>query len=170
MKKTLTFLMAAMVISLMASCFGGGSNEPQLSEKAKMLMANTWAADLNADLKGNGEALKEGTGIGHEMELKGDVAKIGDFLAAKWNFGRGSKDPSKLVYSISTGEGFFSATVESGLWELAADDQTLLLRKWDDQKGDYVETPEEYTITELTADKLVWQKKGDLSPSYFVKK
>ena len=74
-------------------------------------MGKTWAADLNADLKGNGEALKEETGVGHDMELKGDVAKIGDFLAAKWLFGRGQKDPSKLVYSISTGEGFFSATL-----------------------------------------------------------
>ena len=169
MKKTLTFLMAALVISLMASCFGG-SNEAQVSEKGKMLMGKTWTADLNADLKGNGEALKEETGVGHEMELKGDVAKIGDFLAAKWLFGRGQKDPSKLVYSITTGEGFFSATVESGLWELGADDKTLLLRKWDDEKGDYVETPEEYTILELTNEKLSWQKKGDLSPSYFVAK
>ncbi len=169
MKKTLTFVMAAFVISLMASCFGG-SNEAQVSEKGKMLMANTWAADLNADLKGNSDAVEDATTIKHDIQLGGDVAKIGDFLAAKWNFGRGSKDPSKLVYSISTGEGFFSATVESGLWELSADDKTLLLRKWDDEKGDYVETPEEYTILELTAEKLSWQKKGDLSPSYFVAK
>ena len=48
MKKTLTLVMAAFVISLMASCGGGAKTELNLSDEAKMLMNKTWYPDTKA--------------------------------------------------------------------------------------------------------------------------
>ena len=150
MKKTFTFLMAAMVISLMTSCFGGGSKaELNLSNEAKMLMNKTWYPDTKAD-----------------TQFDGDIEKIGNFFAGKYFFGTPDDDPTDLVYSYKVGEGLLSSTY-AGRWKLLDDNKTLLLYAYDYEAKKYRTDADTCTILELTAETLVWQKKGALLSEHF---
>ena len=149
MKKTLTFLMAAMVISLMTSCGGGAKQELNLSDEAKMLMNKTWYPDTKAD-----------------TDLGGDIEKIGNFFAGKYLFGTPDDDPTDLVYSYTVGEGILSSTY-AGRWKLLDDNKTLLLYAYDYDANQYKTEADTCTITELTPETLVWQKKGVLLAEHF---
>ncbi|MBP5368920.1 MAG: hypothetical protein J6Z01_10755 [Bacteroidales bacterium] len=149
MKKTLTLVMAAFVISLMASCGGGAKTELNLSDEAKMLMNKTWYPDTKAD-----------------TQLGGDIEKIGNFFAGKYLFGTAEDDPSNLVYSCTSGEGFFSSTT-AGRWKLLEDNKTLLMYSYDYDAGAYKTDADTCTILELTPETLVWQKKGVLLSEHF---
>ncbi len=158
--------MALVAMVVMASC---GSSEHEYTAQEKILVSHIWAADVNADIKAGTDAMKEETGISADgFQLKGDVAKIGDFLAEKYQFGKGENDPSQLVYCIRTGEGFFSAVTEAGLWKMSADGKTLEMAVWDDEAGDYSKEWVKCEIIELSDTKLVWKKDGDVTNSYFV--
>ena len=84
-------------------------------------------------------------------------------------FGIDKKDPSKLSYSRTIGEGFLSSSV-LGYWNFNESETDIIMREWDSQLGKEKE-PVTYNIVELTAEKLVIQKEGDSSPNiYFPKK
>jgi hypothetical protein len=147
----------------------GGGKKADLSEKAKLLTSVSWKLDPNATLKGTTDKIEDTTTIKANIELKGDVKKIADFLAETVVFGVDTKDPSKLSYSRTVGEGLFSTQV-LGYWEMTPDESGIILKEWDDQ-AQAEKAPVKYTIVELSAEKLVIQKEGDASPNiYFPKK
>jgi len=158
--------MALVAMVVMASC---GSAEHEYTAQEKILVSHIWKADLNADIKAGTDAMKEESGISADgFQLGGDVAKIGDFLSSKYQFGKGENDPSMLVYAVTNGEGFFSAVSEAGLWKMSADGKTLEMAVWDDEAGAYSDKWTKAEIIELTDTRLVWMKEGDATKSYFV--
>jgi hypothetical protein len=172
MKKTMKLMLTFSIIGALffiSACGGGGGEKVELSEKGKLLTSISWKLDPNATLKGTTDLVEDTTGITADIELKGDVKAFADFVAETVVFAIDSKDPSKLSYSRTIGEGFLSSSV-SGYWEFNADETAVIMKEWDDQAGKEKE-PVTYNIVELTADKLVLQKEGDASPNiYFPKK
>ena len=153
---------------LVTAC-GGGGEKVQLSEKGQLLTSISWKLDPNATLKGTTDAIEDTTGITADIELKGDVKAFADFVAETVVFAIDSKDPSKLSYSRTIGEGLLSSSV-LGYWDFNADETAVIMREWDNQAGKEKE-PVTYTIVELSSEKLVLQKEGDASPNiYFPKK
>lgn len=167
MKKLIIVLAAAMSLLAVASC---GSDGHQYTETELLLVDKYWAPDVNTNLQSNNDALEDATGIKSDFQLGGDVEKIGNFLAGKYLFGKGEKDPNELVYSITSGEGILSAVIGAGKWEMSEDGKTLFLTPYDYDVNAYAETPDKYEIIELTEDKLVWKKEGSEVPSVFVRK
>ena len=167
MKTSIKILVAALGLLALVSC---GEKGHKFTAQELLLVNKTWAPDVNANLQSSNEALEDATGIQSDIQLEGDVKKIGDFFAGKYLFGKGEKNPSELVYSITTGEGFLSAVTGAGKWSLSADGKTLSLIPYDYDAKAYAETPELYEIIELTEDKLVWKKEGSSVISTFVKK
>ncbi len=166
MKKIISLSVICAVL-ILTSC--GGGKKVELSEKGKLLTSISWKLDPNATLKGTTDKVEDSTSIKANIELKGDVAKIANFIAETVVFGTDKKDASKLSYSRTIGEGFLSSSV-LGFWNFNADETAVILREWDDQTGKE-KTPVTYTIVELSQEKLVLQKEGDASPNiYFPKK
>lgn len=171
MKKLTQFIAPLVVLSafLFAVACGGGGKKVELSEKAQLLTSINWKLDPNATLKGITDAVEDTTGITVDIELKDDVKAIADFIAETLVFGIDKKDPSKLSYSRTIGEGFLSVSVV-GYWEFNADESAVIMREWDSQ-ADKEKDSVTYTIVELTTEKLVLQKEDDASPNiYFPKK
>lgn len=137
MKKTMKLMLAFSVIGALffvSACGGGGGKKVELSEKGKLLTSINWKLDPNATLKGTTDAIEDTTGITANIELKGDVKAFADFVAETLVFGIDSKDPSKLSYSRTIGEGFLSSSV-LGYWEFNADETSVIMKEWDSQAG-----------------------------------
>jgi hypothetical protein len=147
---------------------GGGGEKATLTEKGKLLTSIAWKLDPNATLKGTTDSIKDTTGIVANIELKDDVKAIADFIAETVQFGIDSKDPSKLSYSRTIGEGFLSSSV-LGYWNFNEDESAVILREWDNNAGKEKD-PVTYKIVELTTEKLVLQKEGDMSPNIYFPK
>ena len=161
--------LGVIVAIFLASACGGGGQKATLSEKGELLTSIDWKLDPNATLKGTTDLVEDTTGITADIQLGGDVEKIANFLAETIVFGTDKKDPSKLSYSRTIGEGLFSSSVV-GYWEFNADESAIIMKEWDKQAGAEKE-PVTYTIVELSPEKLVLQKEGDASPNiYFPKK
>lgn len=170
MKKTFKWLMPLVVLSafLFAVACGGGGKKVDLSEKGQLLTSISWKLDPNATLKGTTDAVEDTSGITADIQLQGDVKKFADFVAETVIFAV-DKDPSKLAYSRTIGEGFLSSSVV-GYWEFNADESAIIMKEWDSQAGKEKD-PVTYTIVELSPEKLVLQKEGAASPNiYFPKK
>ncbi|OFX32789.1 MAG: hypothetical protein A2X08_07015 [Bacteroidetes bacterium GWA2_32_17] len=172
LSKSLTLLSFVALFIVAVSC-GGGKNskdaKAELTEKGKLLTSISWKLDPNATLKGTTDVIKDTTSITANLELKGDVKAMADFIAETVVFGIDKKDPSKLSYSRTIGEGFLSSSV-LGFWNFNESETAIIMREWDSQLGKEKE-PVTYNIVELTAEKLVIQKEGDASPNiYFPKK
>lgn len=179
--KTITSLFSAIFIAttllVFTGCGAGGdqkdgeNKEPEkvvLSEKGELLCSTNWKLDPNATLKGSTDTLQDKTNVTANIELKEDVKAFADFVAETVLFGIDSSDPTKLSYSRTIGEGFFSVSV-LGFWNFNADETAVILREWDSQAGKEKE-PVTYKIVELTKEKLVLLKEGDASPNiYFAK-
>jgi len=167
-KLTQSILSLAVLAALFFIVACGGGKKVDLSEKGKLLTSINWKLDPNATLQGTTDQIKDTTGITANIELKDDVKKIADFLSETVVFAIDSKDPSKLSYSRTIGEGFLSSSVV-GFWNFNADESAVILREWDNTAGKEKE-PVTYTIVELSADKLVLQKEGDSSPNIYMPK
>jgi hypothetical protein len=169
MRKTinLSFSIAVILFAIFAvSC---NSEKAKLSVKGELLTSTEWKLDPNATLKGTTDDIKDTTGVTANIELKGDVKKIAEFLSETLYFGIDESDKSKLSYSRKIGEGFFSSKVV-GFWVFSADEKSVILKEWDETAGKEKE-PVEYEIVELSKEKLVLLRKGDASPNiYFPKK
>ena len=171
MKKISKLVLTLVVIGaiLLVSACGGGGEKVKLSEKGELLTSINWKLDANATLKGTTDLIKDTTGITADIELKDDVKAFADFLSETVVFAIDTKDPSKLAYSRTIGEGFLSTSVV-GYWEFNADESTIIMKEWDKEAGKEKD-PVTYKIVELSKDKLVLQKEGDASPNiYFPKK
>ncbi len=176
MKNLLKSIFASGLIALffIAISCGGSKNEVKggdvvLTEKGKLISSIAWKLDPNATLKGTTDVIKDTTSIIANIELKGDVKKIADFMSETVVFGIDKSDKTKLSYSRTIGEGFLSSSV-LGYWNFNEGETAIIMREWDNQLGKEKE-PVTYNIVELTAEKLVIQKEGDASPNiYFPKK
>jgi hypothetical protein len=172
MKKTMKLMLSFSLIGsllLIMACGGGSGKKAELTEKGELLTSISWKLDPNATLKGSTDAIEDTTGITADIELKGDVKAFADFVAETVVFGVDTKDPSKLSYSRTIGEGLLSSSV-LGYWEFNADETAIIMKEWDSQAGKE-KAPVTYTIVELSPEKLVLQKEGDASPNiYFPKK
>ncbi len=152
----------------LASC-GGGAEKAKLTEKGELLTSIKWKLDPNATLKGTTDAIKDTSGITADIELKGDIGKIADFLSETLSFYPDEKNPPKLAYQKKYGEGLLS-TSTVGWWEFNADETAVIMKAWDSTAGKE-KAPVTYTIKELTKDKLVLLEEGSSSPNiYFPKK
>jgi hypothetical protein len=169
MKKTMKVIVPLMVIAaffMVIAC--GGGEKAKLTEKGQLLSSIAWKLDPNATLKGTTDSIKDTTGITANIELKDDVKKIADFIAETVQFGIDSKDPSKLSYSRTYGEGFLSTSIV-GYWSFNEDESAVILREWDNAAGKEKD-PVTYKIVELSREKLVLQKEGDLAPNIYFPK
>jgi len=164
-KSTLFVMSLAIVLFSVSFC---GKGKKELSEKGKLLISKQWKYDANANLKDGSNNIDSASGIKSDIQLKGDVGKIADFLSETLVFGHDSKDDTKLSYSRTIGEGMLSSSV-LGFWEMGADDKSVILKEWDNQAGKEKE-PVSYEIVEITAEKLVLKKQGDLTTSIYLAK
>jgi hypothetical protein len=171
MKKCARLILCFMILTAFVgfmACRGGGE-KVKLSPKGELLTSIKWKLDPSATLKGATDVLKDSTNIVADIKLEKDVKAFADFVAETLQFGIDKKDPSKLAFSRTIGEGFLSASVP-GYWNFNQDESAVVMREWDSQAGKEKE-PVTYKIVELTKDKLVLQKEGDAAPNiYFPKK
>jgi len=154
-----------MAVFVFVSC---GGKKAEFSEKGKLLTATSWKPDLNANIKGTTDNVDSTTGITADIQLQGDVAKIGEFMAGSLTFGRDENDPTKLSYERKYGEGLLSTSV-LGFWEFNADETAIIMREWDSAAGKEKE-PVTYQIVELSAEKLVLKKEGTEVPDIYLPK
>ncbi|PKP19908.1 MAG: hypothetical protein CVU05_10230 [Bacteroidetes bacterium HGW-Bacteroidetes-21] len=172
--KIVMVFVALFGVMTLVSCGNAGKNESKekenvvLSEKGKLLNSVSWKLDPNATLKGTTDVIEDTTKIIANIELKDDVKAIADFLSETVVFGIDQSDPTKLSYSRTIGEGFLSTSV-LGFWEFNDNETAIIMREWDDKAGKERE-PVTYDIVELSAEKLVLQKKGDASPNIYFPK
>jgi len=164
MKTTTKIFLPVFILAVLifAACGGG---KVKLSEKGELLSSKSWKLDPNATLKGTTDAIKDSTKIKADIELKGDVKAIADFIAETLVLGVDTKDKTKLSYSKTYGEGMFSTSI-LGYWSFNADESAIIMREWDNQAGKEKD-PVTYKIVELTKDKLVLQKEGDATPNIY---
>ncbi len=146
----------------------GGSKEAKVPEAGEKLMASAWKYDVNANLKKGSESAENTTGVSSDIQLKGDVGAMANFVAETLTFGRDKKDKSKLSYSKKIGEGLLSSSV-LGYWTMSEDGKTITLKEWDKKAGKEKD-PVNYTIVELAADKLVLMKEGEDTKKIYKKK
>jgi hypothetical protein len=171
MKKLTQSILSLVVLAtlLLAIACGGGGKKVQLTEKGKLLTSITWKLDPSATLEGVTDNLKDTSGITADIKLEGDVKKLANFAAETLVLGIDDKDPSKLSYSKTYGEGFLSTSIV-GYWHFNADETAIVQREWDKEAGKEKDSVV-YKIVELTDKKLVLQKEGDMAPNiYFPKK
>ncbi len=164
---TIIALAAVMFIAAGAVSCGKKKSKVKKSEKMTMLMAHNWKLDPNATIKGTTDAIEDTTGIKADIKLQGDVGAFANFLAETLVFGEDSKDKTKLSYSRTIGEGFLSSEV-LGFWSMSEDESSVILKEWDNQKGEL--PPVTYKIVELTDTKLTLQKEGGSTPNFYVAK
>jgi hypothetical protein len=131
-------------------------------------MASAWKYDVNANLKKGSESTEDATGVSSDIQLKGDVGAMADFVAETLTFGRDKKDKTKLSYQKKIGEGLLSSSV-LGYWSMSEDGKTITLREWDKKAGKEKD-PVTYTIVELADDKLVLMKEGEDTKKIYKKK
>ena len=148
MKTLATVALVAMVLLGVVACKKGASS----SETAKKLMAKSWKYDTNANLASGNESLEGNTGISSNIQLGGDVGAIADFASETLVFGE-DKNGKGLAYQKKYGSGIVSTKV-MGFCELKDNDKVLVLKEWDGKAGKEKE-PVEFTIKELTEEKLV---------------
>ncbi|WP_338790577.1 hypothetical protein [Bernardetia sp. MNP-M8] len=162
----LTSLFVALVFVVgFTSC---GSKEAKVPEAGEKLMASAWKYDVNANLKKGSENTEDATGVSSDIQLKGDVGAMADFIAETLTFGRDKSDKMKLSYQKKVGEGLLSSSV-LGYWTMSEDGKTLTMREWDKNAGKEKD-PVNYTIVELTDDKLVLMKEGEDTKKIYKKK
>jgi ABC-type lipoprotein release transport system permease subunit len=173
--RILSAIFLAMFIVSLSSCGGGQkeneNKEPEkvvLSEKGELLCSQSWKLDPNATLKGTTDTLQDKSNITANIELKEDVKKIADFVSETVVFGIDSKNPTKMSYSRTIGEGFFSVSA-LGFWNFNEDESAVIMREWSDAEGKEME-PVTYKIVELTSERLVLLKEGDVSPNIYYAK
>lgn len=171
--KSISLLGLVSLFFVVVSCGGGKDAAKEdkvvLTEKGQLLTSITWKLDPNATIKGSTDVIEDTTNIVADIQLQGDVKAFADFVAETVVFGQDQKDPSKLSYSRTIGEGFLSSSV-LGYWNFNEDESAIIMKEWDSQLGKEKE-PVTYKIIELTSEKLVIQKEGDMSPNiYFPKK
>ena len=157
-----------LIVSILSTLLSSCGSDPASSPQAKMLIANAWKYDVNANLGKGQENLEESTSIKSDIELKGDVKKMADFAAETLIFAKDKKDPSKLSYKKQLGEGILSLSV-LGYWEISQDGKTLTLKEWDSKAGKEKE-PVNYTIEEISAEQLVLVKEGESTKRIYKKK
>lgn len=170
MRKTLKLIVSLMVMAsfgMLISC-GGGGEAVKLSEKGELITSIAWKLDPNATLKGTTDVIKDSTSIIADIELKDDVKAFADFLAETLQLGIDKKDKSRLSYSQTYGEGFLSTSV-LGYWKFNEDESAIIMSEWDNAAGKEKE-PVTYNIVELSREKLVLQKEGDISPKIYLPK
>ena len=169
MKRSVKIILPLMIFTaflLLNAC--GGGEKAKLTEKGQLLSSIAWKLDPNATLKGTTDSIKDTTGIIANIELKDDVKAIADFVAETLQFGIDSKDESKLSYSRTYGEGFLSTSIV-GYWSFNEDESAVILREWDNTAGKEKD-PVTYKIIELSREKLVLQKEGDMAPNIYFPK
>lgn len=167
--KKITIIPALLILAVvfMASCGGETKTEEVvISEKAAMLIDKTWTPDLNATIEESTNALDSATNIVADIELKGDVKGIADFIAGTLRFGKDQSDKTKLSYERKYGQGILSTSV-LGYWNLNEDESAIIMREWDSYAGAEKE-PVTYKIVELTEKKLALLKDGELTPDIYV--
>jgi len=169
MKKSIRIILPLMVAAflMLISC-GGGGEKAKLTEKGQLLSSIAWKLDPNATLKGTTDSIKDTTGIIANIELKDDVKAIADFVAETLQFAIDSKDESKLSYSRTYGEGFLSTSIV-GYWSFNEDETAVILKEWDNAASKEKD-PVTYKIIELSREKLVLQKEGDMAPNIYFPK
>lgn len=147
----------------------GGGPKVKLSEKGQLITSITWKLDASETLKSATDSLKDTTGIIADIKLEKDVKKFIDFVSETLQLGIDKGDPSQLSYSKTYGEGLFSKTI-LGYWEFNADESAIIMREWDKEANKEKE-PVTYKIVELSKNKLILQKEGDITANiYFPKK
>lgn len=160
---------ALIALSLCISCLGATKKkEVELSEKGKLLTSIAWKLDSNATLKGTTDVIEDSTSLIANITLEKDVKKIADFLAETVVFTIDAEDKSKLVYSRTIGEGFFS-TSTTGYWKFNEDETEIIMWEWNEQTGK-TNPPVTYKIIELSEEKFAMQKMGDASPNIYFPK
>jgi len=162
MKRVMSILIVAALFVSLVSCGGG---KAKVSAKGEMLMAKSWKLQVQDVIDNATGNIQDETGVNSDINLGGDVAKIADFLAETLAFQRDGSDATKLAYSRTIGEGFLSSEV-LGWWEMSEDDKYLILKEWDSVNG-VEKAPVKYEIVELTADKLVILREGDVTPNIY---
>ncbi len=155
MKKS-SLVLGLFIISIFFMACNGG-NKVKVSKIGEKLMSHAWKLQPNESIKANTDSLKDSTNITADIQLKGDVKKIADFMAETLQFARDKKNPQKLAYSSKIGKGMLSIKT-LGYWNLSDDNKTLTLRKWDSNKKQEM-TPVDYKIVELSDTKLVLKNK-----------
>lgn len=95
-----------------------------------------------------------------------DSKSKNDFLAKKYKFNFDANNPNKLIYEVLTGEGFFSATIETGVAELSSDSEMLNLKKRIDNTNGY-EATKRYAIQDFSDGNFYLQCGSD-SPVLFI--
>jgi hypothetical protein len=145
-----------------------GSKKAKVPDAGLKLMSTAWKYDVNANLKKGSESTENATGVSSDIQLQGDVGAMANFVAETLTFGRDSNDETKLSYSKKIGEGLLSSSV-IGYWSMSDDGKTITLRQWDNAAGKEKD-PVNYTIVELTDDKLVLMKAGEDTKKIYKKK
>lgn len=165
MKKISSLLIIATIFFGLVSC--GGGEKVKVSETGEKLMKHAWKLQTQEVLDNATGNLEDETGINADIKLEGDVGKIADFLAETLTFAR-DKDPKKLMYERKYGEGILSTSVV-GWWEMSEDDKFVIFKEWDSVNG-VEKAPVKYEIKELTEEKLVLLKEGDVTPNIYAAK
>jgi len=155
--KKLSYLLVITLLGIFISGCGNSDDGVKVSKTGELLMEYSWKLQPNESLDASSDSLKDNTNIDADIELKGDVKKIADFIAETLVFDR-DKDKTKLAYSSTLGKGFLSIKTV-GFWELADDDVTLTLKEWDDTEGKALDGVE-YTIVEISKERLVLENKS----------
>ncbi len=154
-KRITTIGLVALVL-LAVSC-GGKKSSITLTEKGKTIIEGKWKYDTNATIKDATTDLKDTSGVTADIELKDDVKAIGDFLTGTLSFYIDETN-DKLAYERKYGKGILSISVV-GYWEFNEDETIVIMKEWDSSAG-ATKPPVNYTIIELTADKLVMKEEG----------
>lgn len=162
---SVSLLLVLLFVVGLTSC---GSKEAKVPEAGEKLMASAWKYDVNANLKKGSENTEDATGVSSDIQLKGDVGAMADFIAETLTFGRDKSDKTKLSYEKKIGESFVSSSVV-GYWTMSDDGKTITLKEWDNKAGKEKD-PVNYTIVELTDDQLVLMKEGEDTKKIYKKK
>ena len=156
------------LLFLSFSLFSCGNKAAKIPAEGEKLMAASWKYDVNANLKKGSENAEDASGIKSDIQLKGDVGKIADFAAETLTFARDKKDNTKLSYQRKVGEGLISSSVV-GYWTMSDDGKTITMMEWDSKAGKEKD-PVDYTIVEITDEKLVLMKEGEDTKKIYKKK
>jgi hypothetical protein len=163
MRKTAALLSVFTLVLAGVSGCGEKKWEPSAEQK-KVMNGKYWAYDREASEKLRNELVKDTTGITADVELKGDVGAMADFLTAGKLFFTQDTKSGKPAWQQVSGSGLLSS--KSSGWMEWQGDKKFVLKGFETKGSEKLDA--EYDVKEVSDTRLVLQRTGAALPEVYV--
>jgi hypothetical protein len=158
---TILTTLAALAIASGTGC--GEAKWAPTAEQQKLMNGQLWVYDRAASEKLRNEVVKDTTSITADIELKGDVGAMADFLTDTKLFFALDKKSGKAGWQRITGSGILES--KSSGWMEWQGDKTFVLKGFDTKDGKKIDVS--FEIKEISEKRTILHKAGAAFPEIY---